>query len=71
MLNNKPIIFFFCTALILAVGFTSNLQGQNRSRISGSVRDAETGEPLIGVNIIIEETDLGRRHRYRRKLYHH
>ena len=59
MLNNKPIIFFFCTFLVLAVGFTSNLQGQNRSRISGSVRDAETGEPLIGVNIIIEETDLG------------
>ncbi|HPC36160.1 MAG TPA: carboxypeptidase-like regulatory domain-containing protein, partial [Candidatus Marinimicrobia bacterium] len=59
MINNKPKIFFYCAALILAVGFTSNLQGQNRSRISGSVRDAETGEPLIGVNIIIEETDLG------------
>lgn len=35
------------------------LQAQTRSRIIGTVKDAESGEMLIGANIIIEETDFG------------
>ncbi len=32
---------------------------QNRSRIVGSAKDASTGEALIGVNIIVQGTNLG------------
>lgn len=35
------------------------LHAQTRSRISGTVKDASTGEPLIGANVIIENTNLG------------
>ncbi|HOH09257.1 MAG TPA: TonB-dependent receptor, partial [bacterium] len=34
-------------------------QAQTRSRISGTVRDAASGESLPGVNVVIEESSLG------------
>jgi len=43
-------LFVMCSALTFA---------QTRSRIGGAVRDARTNAPLLGVNVIIEETDLG------------
>ncbi|MBN2572785.1 MAG: TonB-dependent receptor [Ignavibacteriales bacterium] len=36
-----------------------NLYAGNTGKIAGKVIDAETGEPLIGINIIIEGTSMG------------
>lgn len=49
---------------ILSVGvflflFVNNLFGQNAGKISGTVKDAETGEPLIGCNVAVLGTTLG------------
>ena len=35
------------------------LNAQTRSKIIGTVKDASTGEPLIGVNVIVKDTYLG------------
>ncbi|MGQ9664547.1 MAG: TonB-dependent receptor [bacterium] len=43
-------------ALILATAF---LFGAEYGKITGRVRDAETGEPLIGADVIVEGTELG------------
>ncbi len=43
-------------ALLLAGVF---LFGAEYGKITGKVRDAETGEPLIGADVIIEGTELG------------
>jgi len=59
MLKNKPIFTWVRVALIITLIASNNLFGQNRSRIGGNVSDAETGEPLIGVNVMLEETVLG------------
>ncbi|MFA5729414.1 MAG: carboxypeptidase-like regulatory domain-containing protein [Candidatus Neomarinimicrobiota bacterium] len=59
MPDNKPLIYYFRIGLFIIGCLTINLFGQTRSRISGSVHDAETSEPLIGVNIIVEDTELG------------
>ena len=59
MLKVKPGLCLYSIVLILAVGMDNYLQGQNRSRINGSVQDAETGAPLIGANVFIEGTELG------------
>jgi outer membrane receptor protein involved in Fe transport len=37
----------------------SILLGGTTGKIAGKVTDAETGEPLLGVNVIIDGTDLG------------
>lgn len=39
--------------------FTTNLYAQNAGKIVGTVVDAETGETLIGVNVVIEGTIKG------------
>ncbi|HPG38907.1 MAG TPA: TonB-dependent receptor [bacterium] len=54
--NLRRIIPVF-VALILI--YATLLPAQTRSRIAGTVIDAESGEPLPGVNIIIEGTSLG------------
>ncbi len=46
---------FVCFAL----SFSVNLKAQEAGAITGTVVDAETGETLIGVNIIIEGTTIG------------
>ncbi len=43
-------------ALILTTAF---LFGAEYGKITGKVRDAETGEPLIGADVIVEGTELG------------
>jgi outer membrane receptor protein involved in Fe transport len=58
MHHNKSIICFV-TALIIIWSLTTGLWGQTRSRVSGIVHDSGTGAPLVGVNIIIVDTDLG------------
>jgi len=45
--------------IILFIVYSPLLLAQTRSRVSGLVRDAKTGAPLLGVNVIIEGTDLG------------
>ncbi|MDR9419150.1 TonB-dependent receptor domain-containing protein [Gracilimonas sp.] len=42
-----------------ALFFTTNLKAQSTGTISGTVVDAETGETLIGVNVIIQGTAKG------------
>ncbi|MGD0037722.1 MAG: TonB-dependent receptor, partial [Bacteroidota bacterium] len=43
----------------LMVFALSILCAQNSGKISGVVKDAETGEPLIGVNVVVIGTSLG------------
>lgn len=57
----KRVVSNFMIPVLLGVLFvmSSNLQSQTRSRIAGSVKDAETGEPLVGANITVVDTKLG------------
>ncbi|MEJ2615159.1 MAG: carboxypeptidase-like regulatory domain-containing protein, partial [Ignavibacteriaceae bacterium] len=50
-INKLTLLFFFIIA-----GF---LYGQSSGKISGTVTDESTGEPVIGANIIIEGTYIG------------
>jgi hypothetical protein len=43
---------------IFIVGLTTNLYAQNKT-VSGKVTDAQTGEPLPGVNILVVGTSTG------------
>jgi TonB-linked SusC/RagA family outer membrane protein len=38
---------------------TSNVNSVQQARVTGLIKDAQTGEPLTGVNIIIEGTTVG------------
>lgn len=51
--------FYFTLIVVGITSLVTEVGGQTRSRIIGSIKDAETSEPLIGANIIIEETELG------------
>jgi outer membrane receptor protein involved in Fe transport len=51
-------IFVTCFVIVLAVAPASNYAGTT-GKISGTIKDADTNEPLPGCNIIIEGTDLG------------
>lgn len=54
-MNTFKKVIFLITALLI----TANLYAQEQGRIVGTVVDAETGETLIGVNIVIEGTIQG------------
>ncbi len=43
---------------VFLIGTGTSL-GQTTGKISGTVTDAETGEPLIGVNILVKDTEFG------------
>ncbi len=43
----------------LVVFALSILSAQNSGKISGLIKDSETGEPLIGVNVVVIGTSLG------------
>jgi outer membrane receptor protein involved in Fe transport len=44
---------------ILTVLLSSMLSAQTTGKISGIITDAQTGEPLIGVNVVVMGTSLG------------
>lgn len=53
--------FLRTTALLLlaCMAFTGALRGQTAGKISGKVIDAETGQPLVGANVMIVGTTIG------------
>lgn len=46
-------------ALFMLLGIVSFLPAQTAGKISGIVKDADTGEALPGVNVVLQETFLG------------
>ena len=55
---HKFSVFTAAFALIL-LALTGSSQAATTGKINGTVRDAQTGEPLAGANIILEGTSLG------------
>ena len=49
----KTLFLFFLSCIALM------LNAQNPVQVNVVVKDAETGEPLIGVNILVEGTQAG------------
>jgi len=45
--------------VFLLLGLTLNLAAQGNAKITGTVLDAFTGEPLIGTNVAIQGTSMG------------
>ncbi len=45
--------------ILLLCSLASGLLAQTTGKITGTITDATTGEPLIGVNVVIEDTYLG------------
>lgn len=45
--------------LLLSALFSVSVYAQNSGKLSGYVRDAQTKEPLPGVNVVIKDTKLG------------
>ena len=52
----KPLCLTVITLLLCT---SAVIRAQSRSRIVGVVKDAKTGEPLFGVNVIVKGTYLG------------
>jgi len=44
---------------LLIILFTINLQGQTTGKIAGTVLDADTQEPIIGANVLLQGTTMG------------
>jgi outer membrane receptor protein involved in Fe transport len=57
VLSEKTRLVFYVGVMMLLV--LSTLSAQTAGKISGAITDAETGEPLIGCNVIIAGTKLG------------
>lgn len=57
----NPKKFFLPLATVLAVMLSSPLStaGQETGKIAGVLVDAETGDALVGANIVLEDTKLG------------
>ncbi len=45
--------------LVLSVAFSGSLQAQTTGKVEGMVTDADTGEPLVGAQVMIEGTLIG------------
>lgn len=45
--------------IILMLFVWIDVQAQQRGVISGIITDAETGEPVIGASVLIQQTGLG------------
>lgn len=56
-MNKKQV--FRLAWMLIGLMIASNLLAQNSGKIVGTVKDAETGQPLPGANVIIEGTMLG------------
>lgn len=50
---------FYTTILLLLITFSFSLAQSGTGRIAGKVLDKQTGEPLLGANVIVEGTSLG------------
>ncbi|MEJ2048809.1 MAG: TonB-dependent receptor [Calditrichota bacterium] len=59
MRNNLRIIFLASVLLLAFVGVVFAQSGRVTGKIEGVVTDAETGDPLIGVNVVLVNTLLG------------
>ena len=59
----KKVVF-----LITALFISANLYAQESGRIIGTVVDAETGETLIGVNVVIEGTIKGTAKKFQKQV---
>ena len=57
--NSHPTFFGRLCLVILSLLFSSILIAGNTGKISGTVKDSQTNEPLIGANVIIEGTSMG------------
>jgi len=55
----KLLTNFLTLLIILAIGFVSPLFSGTTGKITGKVTDGESGQPLAGVNVVIEGTDMG------------
>ena len=45
--------------LLLTMGFLGSAIAGNTGKLAGQVKDAQTGEELVGVNVVIEGTSMG------------
>lgn len=57
-MKKAPLWGVFILSVCLVV-LPSLLLAQNTGKIAGEVTDAETGQPLIGANVMVEGTNLG------------
>lgn len=57
-LKERLTMLFFVFGLLM-LGVSSQLYAQNSQTVSGTVTDSQTGNPLIGVNILVKGTSLG------------
>ena len=48
------LVTFFTLTLFL----TPTLYGQTKGKIAGVIKDANTGDPLVGVNVVVKGTYL-------------
>ena len=55
---NKPIKSRLATIFFLLIGMSTFLIAQEGS-VSGRVTDSDTGDPLVGANVIVVGTNLG------------
>lgn len=56
-LNNTYMTLLRTFIIVIALSFTLN--AQTRSKIQGTIKDAETGESLFGANVVLLGTNLG------------
>ena len=50
---------FLAKVFIICILFFSTIFGATTGKISGTVRDENSGEPLVGVNVVVEEASMG------------
>lgn len=55
----KKLFTTFVITVICSTLFQIDLFAGVTGKIAGKVTDAETGEPLIGINVIIDGTTIG------------
>ncbi|HEY9167657.1 MAG TPA: TonB-dependent receptor [Candidatus Kryptonia bacterium] len=55
----RKIIGSVCAISMIMTLIAASANAQSRSKIQGTVKDAKTGEPLIGVNVLVVGTTLG------------
>ncbi|MCX6150031.1 MAG: TonB-dependent receptor [Ignavibacteriales bacterium] len=51
--------FVYVLLITLSLGFSVPIAAGTTGKIAGKATDAETGQPLMGVNIIVEGTSMG------------